>query len=67
MSIEETINELAKIDLELLMYMTKEGIPFSFGYCDIIIAETTNCTEKQKDKIIEIESKKKELYSAINN
>ena len=61
MSTEELINESAKIDIELLRYLSKEGIPFKLTEQGVLIIESTNCTEEQKDKMLQIENKKKKL------
>lgn len=67
MSTETIENEIAKIDLELCMYLSKNDIPFKLTEQDVFIIETTKCTEDQKNKIIEIEEKKRPFISQLSN
>ena len=63
MNTEDKLNEIAKIDIELALYMNINSIPFKLTEENIWIIETTKCSEYQKDKLFEIENKKKQFIT----
>lgn len=55
MTTDTTAND--KILLEQCIWLSKENIPFTLTD-ECFRVETTNCTEEQKDKLLEFESRK---------